>query len=171
MAAVTNKVFKGGESWLTKERQKFENLAEENFQKFSTECQQEVDWLRNYLQDIISRATKVEASKKGETFNQETTTSTCNNVEINTNANQQIRKLAIKHTPKSKHDKPEIKSLILAAAAAKRVNSKLVDLFYKANVKRLICRVLIGTRKTRKKDYKSKRMGDSTSTRERKGAL
>lgn len=95
MTAVTNKVFKGSESWLTKERQKVENFSEENFQKFSTECQQEVDWLRNYLQDIISPK------------------------------------------PKQKHKKPEIKSLILAAAAAKRVNSKLIDLYHLTNINKL----------------------------------
>ncbi|RIA84030.1 hypothetical protein C1645_436637 [Glomus cerebriforme] len=130
MTAVNNKVFKGCETWLTKERQKFESITEDNFQKFSTEYQQEVDWLRNYLQNII-RATKVEFSKKNEISNQVTdneitrdTTSCRNNVEITTNATHQIKRLATKRTPKSKHEKPEIKSLILAAAAAKRKNKK-----------------------------------------------
>ncbi|CAB4393693.1 unnamed protein product [Rhizophagus irregularis] len=32
---------KAGGSWLTKERQKFENFTEEKFQSFSADCQQE----------------------------------------------------------------------------------------------------------------------------------
>jgi hypothetical protein len=144
MTAVTNKVFKGSESWLTKERQKVENFSEEIFQKFSTECQQEVDWLRKYLQDIISNATKAE--KKGflDISNQVTdnefmcdTASIYNNVEITISATQQTRSLVVKHTPKPKHKKPEIKSLILAAAAAKRVNSKLIGWFYIANINKI----------------------------------
>ncbi|CAI2162831.1 17486_t:CDS:2 [Funneliformis geosporum] len=140
MAAITNKVFKETESWLTKERQKFENFAEEKFQKFSTEYQQEVDWLRNYLQDIVFRKTKVEKKKnEHEISNQlnheiepreslkiplvtrDFSKIMRNNVEIVDTASitQQLKRI-VKHTPKSKPEKPEIKSLVLAAAAAKR---------------------------------------------------
>jgi len=122
MTAITNKVFEEGESWLTKERQKFESFAEENFQKFSTECQQEIDWLRNYLQDIIFQTTKVEILKKNEFLE-------ISNKVTDNSVTRQTRGLAAKHTPKSKHERPEIKSLVLAAAAAKRVNSNWFILY------------------------------------------
>ncbi|CAG8444893.1 2571_t:CDS:2 [Funneliformis caledonium] len=146
--AITNKVFKESESWLTKERQKFENFAEEKFQKFSTEYQQEVDWLRDYLQEIVFRTTKVENLKKNELLEipnqlkdkheiepresltvptlitRERSQIMRNNVEIvNTSSGgvtQQLKRFVVKHTPKLKPEKPEIKSLVLAAAAAKR---------------------------------------------------
>src|SRR5687768_8534942 len=116
---MTNKVFKEDKSWLTKERQKFENFTEENFQRFSTECQQEIDWLRNYLQDIIFQTTKVEILKKNDflEISNKVTDNSDNSV------TRQTKGLVAKHTPKSKHERPEIKSLILAAAAAKRVSN------------------------------------------------
>jgi hypothetical protein len=135
MAAVSNKVLKTDESWLTKERQKLEYFTEEKARTFANDYQRESSWLRKFLQNVI-QTTNVEISKKKEISNQVTvnneisgTTSTYNNVGV-TSAAQQTRRLAIKRTPRTKHEKPEIKSLILAAAAAKKVNGKLTDLLY-----------------------------------------
>ncbi|GBC05136.1 hypothetical protein RclHR1_06050014 [Rhizophagus clarus] len=124
MATVTNKLLKGSESWLAKERQKFEIFSEESFRDFSAECQKESEWLRNYLHNII-KATTIENPKKKENSNQVTfnnneisdAASICNNTEP-------TRKVVIKRTPRSKLEKPEIKSLVLAAAAAKKEQEK-----------------------------------------------
>ncbi|PKK78484.1 hypothetical protein RhiirC2_530473 [Rhizophagus irregularis] len=124
METVTNEALKASGSWLAKERQKFENFTEEKFQSFSAECQQESDWLRIYLQNIIQATKNVKILKKKEkpTVNNEIS-ETSSYVEP-TSSVQQTRKLVIKRTPRSKHEKPEIKSLVLAAAAAKREQEK-----------------------------------------------
>ncbi|RGB43613.1 hypothetical protein C1646_749629 [Rhizophagus diaphanus] len=125
METVTNEALKAGGSWLANERQKFENFTEEKFQSFSVECQQESDWLRIYLQNIIQATKNVKILKKKEkpTVNNEIS-ETSSYVELPTSSAQQTRKLVIKRTPRSKHEKPEIKSLVLAAAAAKREQEK-----------------------------------------------
>ncbi|CAG8587817.1 40053_t:CDS:2 [Gigaspora margarita] len=88
-----------GPSWLENERRKFESFTEENFRDFSIACQQEVDWLKNYLRDIIARSKKIEITRP-------------DNSNIPQNSQKTIPKRLVK-------TKPEIKSLVRAAAIRK----------------------------------------------------
>ncbi|CAG8533955.1 27481_t:CDS:2, partial [Dentiscutata erythropus] len=97
--AKTFKMISESQSWLENERRKFESFTEENFRDFSIACQQEVDWLKNYLRDIIARSKKIEITRP-------------NDSNIPQNSQKTIAKRLVK-------TKPEIKSLVRAAAIKK----------------------------------------------------
>ncbi|CAG8609459.1 25244_t:CDS:2, partial [Racocetra persica] len=110
--------------WLENEQRKFESFTEENFRDFSKACQQEVDWLKNYLRDIIVRSKKLETINSDTRDNIGSATISKERLKVqhrtmnvpNSNIPQNSQKVVPKRLVKTK---PEIKSLVRAAAIKK----------------------------------------------------
>ncbi|CAG8527764.1 1431_t:CDS:2 [Ambispora leptoticha] len=50
--------------WINGERQRFQKVLHNNIQEFAEKCQQEVEWLHEFLKNIVPKKKKIDPDKK-----------------------------------------------------------------------------------------------------------